>query len=86
MVLNKDNANPSMNLQAFRFMFSPSSGIMSIHFVVLHPFSPQEQKKVQTNSAFVAITTQETIAGLTELTTIPMQVQEGPIPIGEVDT
>ena len=41
----QDHINPNMNLQAYRFMFSPRSKILTIHFIVLNPFVIQEQKK-----------------------------------------
>jgi len=34
-----------MNLQSFRFLFSPKSKVLTVHFMVLHPFYMHEQKK-----------------------------------------
>jgi len=34
-----------MSTQAFRFMFSPTSCIMSIHFIVLNPFFYEQKVK-----------------------------------------
>lgn len=97
ITITKENMNPNMNLQAFRFMFSPKSKIMSIHFMVLHPFFMQDNKKISNAPQPIQcripihpingdIHEQETVLGLVGTTNNPMQLDEEPLPNGEVDT
>lgn len=42
--------DPAMNQQAFRFMYSPISKIMTIHNIMLNPFNVSESKRKDTNA------------------------------------
>ena len=66
-----------MNQQAYRFMFSPSSKIMTVHNIILNPFSLAENRvrrdgNVQPTSVFPSgnggVNQQEYITFLRELT------------------
>ena len=50
----QDHLNPNLNLQAYRFMYSPISKIMTIHYIVLNPFQLQEQKKRDSSNTLPA--------------------------------
>ena len=75
--MNKEVLNPSMNQQAFRFMYSPKSQIMTIHFITLNPFlmndikSKKEQPLGPNSQIPVAmgdINVQEKLEFLTDIT------------------
>tara|TARA_B110000285_G_C15009291_1_gene555559 strand:- start:225 stop:932 length:708 start_codon:yes stop_codon:yes gene_type:complete len=48
--------DPAMNQQAFRFMYSPKSKIMTIHNVMLNPFNVSESKRRDSNAQHMSLT------------------------------